>query len=97
MVLTKQEKKKIEDTINKLIRDNIISKSDVVEAKVLLVWLYKGKKEALKIDKVAVENLIENGFTTKDGNYLLVDKSHPTLWFLLAILGAKGYVKQVSE
>lgn len=53
-----------------------------------------GRKEAEKVSKKAVKNLEKNGFVSSDGKKLLVEKDG--IWFLLAVLGAKGYIRQIE-
>jgi hypothetical protein len=89
----------IDKEIEKMIKENAIGEEDALEAKTLLTWLSKGRKEAEKISKISVKNLIENGFVSKDGKRLIAntDKKYASIWFLLAIAGAKGFIKQSVE
>ncbi len=84
----------IDKQINKLIKDNVIGEDDKLETKTILVWLEKGEKAAEKISKKTVKNLKQNGFVKK-GKLVMDDSGGEGLWFILAIAGAKGYIKQV--
>jgi hypothetical protein len=88
---------KIDKSIEKMIKDNDISKEDITVAKTILTWMEYGKKEASKISKIAVKNLIKNGFVDKTGEKLIGDSSDIGMWFLLAMSGARGYIEQVNK
>ena len=87
----------IEKQIEKLIKDKVIGEDDKLETRTILVWCEKGEKEAQKISKKAVKNLKQNGFV-KNGKLLMgASKGEVDVWFLLAVAGAKGYIKQVTS
>lgn len=88
------EIKDIDNAVNKLIENNVIDDFFSKEAKTVLTWLKYGRKEAEKVSKKAVKNLEKNGFVSSDGKKLLVEKDG--IWFLLAVLGAKGYIRQIE-
>jgi hypothetical protein len=89
--------KEIEKTLEKMISDNFISEDYKTEAKAVLTWLLKGREEAEKVSKKAVKNLEKNGFVADGGKLLDVDADNMDMWFLLAVAGAKGEVRQIVE
>lgn len=85
--------KKIDRIIKQCIKDNLFEENDIMEARVILTWLFEGKESAGKISSRAVENLEKYGFA-KDDKLLSGADDEMTLWFCLAMAGAKGYVTQ---
>ena len=86
---------KIDKIIKQCLGDNLFGDEDIVEAKTVLTWLFRGKKSANKISPQAVRNLEECGFV--EGDKLscgIVDDLG--IWFCLAIAGAKGFIKQTT-
>lgn len=97
-MIKEARKMRVNDMVREAVKDNLIGKEDITEAKTILTWIEKGPKEAKKVSKDAVENLIKNGFVTDDGKRLQGCEPHePTIWFIMAILGAKGLIMQRKE
>jgi len=99
--MVKQKKgkiNKIEKLLKEMIKENMFGEKDVPEARTILTWMHNGRKAAEKISKKAVKNLIENGYVDKSGEKLCCgeDDEEMSIWFCLAICGAKGFIKQVE-
>jgi len=88
--------KDINKIIKSMIKENMFGKEDIPEAKTILVWMHEGKKAAQKISKEAVKNLIKCGFVDKPTGKLCGAGEDIGMWFLLALNGAKGFIKQVD-
>lgn len=93
MIEKNKIEKMIDNKIDELLKEKIIGEGEVIEAKTILTWINLGRREAEKVSKKAVKNLIKNGFVSKDGKTLIMGDG---IWFLLAVLGAKGYVERLG-
>lgn len=86
----------IDKVIADCLKDNVFGEDSVVEARTILTWMDKGKREAEKVSKIVVDNLTKGGFVKNDK--LVADKEslkdeNTTIWFCLLIAGAKGLLE----
>jgi hypothetical protein len=84
--------KEIEETIKKQLDSSIIGKEDEEDLRVILTWLKHGRKAADNVNKETVKKLIENGFA--DEEFMLTNPDDMDTWLMVALLGAKGLMKQ---
>ncbi len=86
------------EMISDMIDEKLITHKDIVEAMTILVWMDHGRKAAERISSRAVKNLEKNGFAEK-GKLIRSEEFNNAIdiWFLLAVLGAKGIVAQRAE
>lgn len=94
----KTKKTKAEETVDEMLRLELIGEDDIEPAKVIMTWMYEGSEEAEKVNKEMCDNLRENGFA-KDDKLLADLKTDESfvMWFSLAIAGIHGYIEQVEE
>ncbi len=93
----------IDQTIKEFMEEKLFGKEFILEAKTVLTWLEYGKEEAVKVSEKAVNNLVKCGFQDEKTKKLLMDASAAEdgegqkIWFLTALYGAKGLVKQAGR
>lgn len=100
--MVKKKKIDIEEIINDMVKDNSFSNKDKPVARLILTWMYKGRKEAEKLPRVKkyINNLENNGFVDKkSGNLFLTtdDDEEMYIEFLLMLNGAYGFIQRVGN
>ena len=81
----------IKKKMAELLKKNIVSVNEELEAATILTWLRYSRQEAEKVSERCVKSLVKQGFVKDD--LLVVDKEYLGLWFALAVFGAKGEVR----
>ena len=87
----------VDREIKKMIRAKEIGKEDSEAVRTILTWLRCGRAEARKISTKYVKNLMDNGFANKDGYLICNEDDDQSIWFLMAVAGAQGYIEQHNE
>lgn len=86
---------KIDKIVKECLEKNVFDKDCIEEAKVILTWIFKGRKSAELLSPMIVNNLIENGFSS--GDLLSFDIREPEIGLCFALMGAKGLIRQSSK